>query len=163
PGSSSGPGRRPARVAFLGGGGEGGRNMACGQLGDRLLLLDARLLFPHAEMPGIALVLPDFEYIRENMDRVEAVVLTHGHEDHIGSVPYLLREFERVMPIYGTAFTLALLEGKREEHQVRDRAGLETVVPGGAASVGPFSMRFMRVTHSIPEGGAVAVDTPVGQ
>jgi ribonuclease J len=162
PGSSSGPGRRPARVAFLGGVGEVGRNMACVELDDRLLILDAGLSFPHAEMPGIDLVLPDFEYVRENIDRVEAVVLTHGHEDHIGSVPYLLREFERVMPIYGTAFTLALLEGKLEEHQVRDRAGLETVVPGGAASVGPFSMRFMRVTHSIPEGVAVAIDTPFG-
>jgi ribonuclease J len=162
PGSSSGPGRQPARVAFLGGVGEVGRNMACIELDDRLLILDAGLSFPHAEMPGIDLVLPDFEYIRENLDRVEAVVLTHGHEDHIGSVPYLLREFERVMPIYGTAFTLALLEGKLEEHQVRDRADLQTVVPGGAASVGPFSMRFMRVTHSIPEGVAVAIDTPFG-
>ncbi|TMK46947.1 MAG: ribonuclease J, partial [Actinobacteria bacterium] len=152
PGSSSGPGRRPARVAFLGGVGEVGRNMACIELEDRLLILDAGLSFPHAEMPGIDLVLPDFEYVRQNMDRVEAVALTHGHEDHIGSVPYLLREFERPLPIYGTAFTLALLEGKLEEHQVRDRAEFHTVVPGGAASVGPFSMRFMRVTHSIPDG-----------
>src|SRR5206468_7578092 len=92
----------------------------------------------------------------------EAVALTHGHEDHIGSVPYLLREFERPLPIYGTAFTLALLEGKLEEHQVRDRAEFHTVVPGGAASVGPFSMRFLRVTHSIPDGVAVAIDTPRG-
>jgi ribonuclease J len=162
PGSSNGTGGRPARVAFLGGVGEIGRNMACIELDDRLLILDAGLSFPHAEMPGIDLVLPDFEYVRENMDRVEAVVLTHGHEDHIGSVPYLLREFGRVLPIYGTAFTLALLEGKLEEHRVRDRAAFYTVVPGGAASVGPFSMRFMRVTHSIPEGVAVAIDTPFG-
>jgi len=164
PGSSRGSSKspRPARVAFLGGVGEVGRNMACIELDDRVLILDAGLSFPHAEMPGIDLVLPDFEYVRENIGRVEAVVLTHGHEDHIGSVPYLLREFERVLPVYGTAFTLALLEGKLEEHQVRDRADFHTVVPGGAASVGPFSMRFMRVTHSIPDGVAVAIDTPFG-
>src|SRR5438093_3270057 len=162
PGSSRAPGRRPARVAFLGGVGEVGRNMACIELEDRLLILDAGLSFPYAEMPRIDLRLPDLKYVRQNTDRVEAVALTHGHEDHIGSVPYLLREFERPLPIYGTAFTVAVLEGKLEEHQVRDRAEFHTVVPGGAASVGPFSMRFMRVTHSIPDGVAVAIDTPFG-
>ncbi len=90
-------------------------------------------------------------------------MLTHGHEDHIGALAYLLREFDgRVLPVYGTAFTLALLEGKLEEHGVRDRAELRIVVPGEDATIGPFSMRFMRVTHSIPDGMAVAIDTPFG-
>ena len=162
PGSSRRSAGSPARVVFLGGVGEVGRNMACVERDGRILILDVGLSFPHAEMPGIDLVLPDFEYVREHLDRVDAAVLTHGHEDHIGALPYLLREFGRTLPVYGTPFTLALLEGKLEEHGVRDRAELRTVVPGEATSVGPFSMRFMRVTHSIPDGVAVAIDTPVG-
>jgi ribonuclease J len=152
-----------ARVVFLGGVGEVGRNMACVELDGRILIVDVGLSFPHAEMPGIDLVLPDFEYVRERIHDVEAVVLTHGHEDHIGSLPYLLREFDGPpLPIYGTPFTLALLEGKLEEHQVRDRAEFRQVTPGEAATVGPFSMRFLRVTHSIPDGMAVVIDTPFG-
>src|SRR5439155_25564530 len=107
------------RLVFLGGVGEVGRNMAALEMDDRILLIDAGLSFPEVEMPGIDLVLPDFEYLRSNRERVHAVVLTHGHEDHVGSLPYLLREFE--LPIYATKLTLALLEGKLEEHQVRDR------------------------------------------
>ncbi|HZP89482.1 MAG TPA: ribonuclease J, partial [Actinomycetota bacterium] len=152
----------PARVVFLGGVGEVGRNMACVELAGRILVVDVGLSFPHAEMPGIDLVLPDFEYVRERADLLEAVVLTHGHEDHIGALPYLLRELGRRLPVFGTAFTLALLEGKLEEHGVRDRADLRTVVPGEGVGIGPFAMRFMRVTHSIPDGTAVAIDTPFG-
>src|ERR671918_2299895 len=156
------PPETSARVVFLGGVGEVGRNMACVELGGRILIVDVGLSFPHAEMPGVDLVLPDFEYVRERMDDVEAVVLTHGHEDHIGSLPYLLRETERQLPVYGTSFTLALLERKLEEHEVRDRAELRQVTPGEAATVGPFSMRFLRVTHSIPDGMALVIDTPFG-
>jgi ribonuclease J len=154
----------PARVVFLGGVGEVGRNMACVELDGRILIVDVGLSFPHAEMPGIDLVLPDFEYVRERFDDVEAIVLTHGHQDHIGALPYLLREFEGdPLPVYGTAFTLALLEGQLEEHQVRDRAEFRQVTPGEAAAMaGPFSMRFLRVTHSIPDGMAVVIDTPHG-
>ena len=165
PAPPPGPGNRgdaPARVVFLGGVGEVGRNMACVEIDGRILILDVGLSFPHAEMPGIDLVLPDFEYVRERMDDVEAVVLTHGHEDHIGALPYLLREVEGSLPVFGTSFTLALLEGKLEEHQVRDRADLRRVTPGEAASIGPFSMRFLRVTHSIPDGMAVVIDTAFG-
>ena len=161
PGSSEPVG--PARVVFLGGVGEVGRNMACVELDDRILIVDVGLSFPHAEMPGIDLVLPDFEFVRERFDDVEAIVLTHGHQDHIGALPYLLREFEGdPLPVYGTAFTLALLEGQLEEHQVRDRAEFRQVTPGEAALAGPFSMRFLRVTHSIPDGMAVVIDTPYG-
>jgi len=152
----------PARVVFLGGVGEVGRNMACVELDGRMLIVDVGLSFPHAEMPGIDLVLPDFEYVRQRFEDVEAVVLTHGHEDHIGALPYLLREVERPLPVYATPFTLALLEGKLEEHEVRDRAEFRAVTPGEGASVGPFAMRFIRVTHSIPDGMAVVIDTPFG-
>ena len=153
----------PARVVFLGGVGEVGRNMACVELDDRILIVDVGLSFPHAEMPGIDLVLPDFEYVRERFEDVEGVVLTHGHQDHIGALPYLLRDYEGPpLPVYGTAFTLALLEGQLEEHEVRDRAEFRQVMPGEAAVAGPFSMRFLRVTHSIPDGIAVVIDTPYG-
>ena len=161
PGSSESGG--PARVVFLGGVGEVGRNMACVELDDRILIVDVGLSFPHAEMPGIDLVLPDFEYVRERFDDVEGVVLTHGHQDHIGALPYLLRDYEGPpLPVYGTAFTLALLEGQLEEHEVRDRAEFRQVMPGEASIAGPFSMRFLRVTHSIPDGMAVVIDTPYG-
>ncbi|HYG72431.1 MAG TPA: ribonuclease J [Actinomycetota bacterium] len=151
-----------ARVVFLGGVGEIGRNMACVELEGRILIVDVGLSFPHAEMPGIDLVLPDFQYVRERFDDVEAVVLTHGHQDHIGALPYLLREVPRPLPVFGTALTLALLEGQLEEHGVSDRADLREAVPGEATTIGPFSMRFIRVTHSIPDGMAVAIDTPFG-
>jgi len=161
PGSSESGG--PARVVFLGGVGEVGRNMACVELDDRILIVDVGLSFPHAEMPGIDLVLPDFEYVRERFDDVEAIVLTHGHQDHIGALPYLLRDYDGPpLPVHGTAFTLALLEGQLEEHEVRDRAEFRQVMPGEAAIAGPFSMRFLRVTHSIPDGMAVVIDTPYG-
>jgi len=161
PGSSESGG--PARVVFLGGVGEVGRNMACLELDDRILIVDVGLSFPHAEMPGIDLVLPDFEYVRERFDDVEAIVLTHGHQDHIGALPYLLRDYDGPpLPVHGTAFTLALLEGQLEEHEVRDRAEFRQVMPGEAAIAGPFSMRFLRVTHSIPDGMAVVIDTPYG-
>jgi ribonuclease J len=161
PGSSESGG--PARVVFLGGVGEVGRNMACVELDDRILIVDVGLSFPHAEMPGIDLVLPDFEYVRERFDDVEAIVLTHGHQDHIGALPYLLRDYDGPpLPVYGTAFTLALLEGQLEEHEVRDRAEFRQVMPGEAAIAGPFSMRFLRVTHSIPDGMAVVIDSPYG-
>jgi ribonuclease J len=135
--------------------------MACVELDGRILIIDVGLSFPSGDMPGIDLVLPDFDYVRGRADAVEAVVLTHGHEDHIGALPYLLRELGDV-PVYGTPFTLALLAGKLEEHGVADRCEPRVAEPGGGAVVGPFSMRFLRVTHSIPDGMAVVVDTPAG-
>jgi ribonuclease J len=136
--------------------------MACLELDGRLLLIDVGLSFPSADMPGIDLVLPDFDFVRSRAADVQAIVLTHGHEDHIGAVPYLLRELGGVLPIYGTPFTLALLRGKLEEHGVTDRCELRTVEPGEGAVTGPFRMRFLRVTHSIPDGVAVAIETPFG-
>ncbi len=150
------------RLVFLGGVGEVGRNMACLELDGRLLILDVGLSFPSADMPGIDLVLPNMEYVRERADAVEAIVLTHGHEDHVGALPYLLRDLDRPIPVIGTAFTLELLQGKLEEHEVLDLADRTLAVPGEGMTVGPFTMRFFHVTHSIPDGMAVAIDTPHG-
>src|SRR5687768_11652998 len=152
----------PARLVFLGGVGEVGRNMACLELGERILIIDVGLSFPSGDMPGIDLVLPDFDFLRTKADRIQAVVLTHGHEDHIGALPYLLRDIDRRLEVYGTAFTLALLQSKLDEHEVAHLADLRTVTPGEQATAGPFTMRFLRVTHSIPDGMAVVVDTPFG-
>jgi ribonuclease J len=149
------------RLVFLGGVGEIGRNMAVLELDGRILVIDAGLSFPEVEMPGIDLVLPDFQYLRDRRDRLQAVVLTHGHEDHVGSLPYLLRDFEG-LPIFATKLTLALLEGKLEEHGVRDRAEFHEVTPGEEVRTGPFTMRFYRVSHSIPDGCSVAIDLPSG-
>ncbi|HEX6844916.1 MAG TPA: ribonuclease J [Actinomycetota bacterium] len=150
------------RLVFLGGVGEVGRNMACLEIDGRLLILDVGLSFPSADMPGIDLVLPDMEYVRERADDVEAIVLTHGHEDHVGALPYLLKDLDRPVPVVGTAFTLALLDNKLTEHEVTDLADRKLAVPGEGLTVGGFSMRFHHVTHSIPDGMAVAVDTPHG-
>jgi ribonuclease J len=151
-----------ARLVFLGGVGEVGRNMACLELDGRILIIDVGLSFPHGDMPGIDLVLPDFDFVRNQADRIQAVVLTHGHEDHIGALPYLLRDLDRRLDVYGTAFTLALLQSKLDEHEVAHLVDLKTVTPGEQATAGPFTMRFLRVTHSIPDGMAVVVDTPFG-
>jgi ribonuclease J len=148
------------RLVFLGGVGEIGRNMAALDMDGRILVIDAGLSFPEVEMPGVDLVLPDFQWLRDNRERVEAVVLTHGHEDHVGSLPYLLREFS--LPIHATPLTLALLEGKLEEHGVRDNADYRPVTPGEEFVTGPFRVRYHRVSHSIPDGCAVAVDLPQG-
>ena len=150
------------RLVFLGGIGEVGRNMACLEIDGRLLIMDVGLSFPSADMLGIDLVLPDMEFVRDRADDVQAVVLTHGHEDHVGALPYLLKDLDRPVPVVGTAFTLELLQGKLEEHGVTDLAELTLAEPGSGLTVGGFAMRFLHVTHSIPDGMAVAVDTPYG-
>lgn len=150
----------PCRLVFLGGLGEVGRNMAVLELDDRILVIDAGLSFPSDDMPGIDLVLPDWEYLRDRRERIAGVVLTHGHEDHVGALPYLLREVD--LDVYATALTLALLRPKLEEHEVAERADLHPISAGGEADIGPFHARFHRVTHSIPDGVALAVDLPWG-
>jgi ribonuclease J len=155
------PGTNDPRLVFLGGVGEVGRNMAALDLHGRILILDAGLSFPEVEMPGIDLVLPDFQWLREHADRIEGVVLTHGHEDHVGSLPYLLREFP--LHVYASRLTLGLIRGKLEEHGVAERATPHEITPDGSDHhAGPFTMRFYRVSHSIPDGCAVAIDLPAG-
>ncbi|MFJ2030967.1 ribonuclease J [Streptosporangium sp. NPDC087985] len=147
------------RIIALGGLGEIGRNMAVFEYEGRLLIIDCGVLFPEPDQPGIDLILPDFEYIRDRLDDVEAVLLTHGHEDHIGAVPYLLRE-RRDIPVVGSKLTLALIEAKLTEHRIQP-VKLE-VVEGERHRFGPFECEFFAVNHSIPDALAVAVRTPAG-
>lgn len=134
--------------------------MACLEMDGRVLVIDTGLSFPTEDMPGIDLVLPDWEYLRERAGAIDGVVLTHGHEDHVGALPYILREMP--LRVYGTPLTLGLLGPKLEEHQVDDRASLHEVRMGEEHRIGRFRVRFHQVTHSIPDGVAVAVDTPAG-
>lgn len=147
------------RIIALGGLGEIGRNMAVFEYEGRLLIVDCGVLFPEPDQPGIDLILPDFEYIRGRLDDVEAVVLTHAHEDHIGAVPYLLRE-RRDIPVVGSKLTLALIEAKLTEHRIQPVK--REVVEGERHRFGPFECEFLAVNHSIPDALAVAIRTPAG-
>ncbi len=147
------------RIVALGGLGEIGRNMTVFEYGGRLLIVDCGVLFPEEEQPGVDLILPDFEYIRDRLDAVEAVILTHAHEDHIGAVPYLLRERPDI-PLVGSKLTLALMQAKLTEHRIRP---VEVqVVEGDRRPIGPFDCEFLAVNHSIPDALAVAIRTPAG-
>jgi ribonuclease J len=154
------PAPGPVRVVFLGGLGEIGRNCACIEVEGRILLLDCGLMFPDPEMPGIDLVLPDFTYLRDNAERVEGCIVTHGHEDHCGALSFLLRELE--FPIYGSALTLGLARSRIEEQGLLSRTRLVTVRDGERRRIGPFDVEFIPVTHSVPHGFATAFHTPQG-
>jgi ribonuclease J len=165
--AAAGPGAAPPpqpegalRIVALGGLGEIGRNMTVFEFAGRLLVVDCGVLFPEDSQPGVDLVLPDFEYVRDRLDDIESVVLTHAHEDHIGGVPYLLRE-KADIPLIGSRLTLALVEAKLREHRISPLT-LE-VKEGGVEQVGPFSLEFVAVNHSIPDALAVAIRTPAGQ
>ncbi|MER5868237.1 ribonuclease J [Streptomyces sp. NPDC002044] len=147
------------RVTPLGGLGEIGRNMTVFEFDGRLLIVDCGVLFPEEEQPGIDLILPDFSSIRDRLDDIEGIVLTHGHEDHIGAVPYLLREKPDI-PLIGSKLTLALIEAKLQEHRIRPYT-LE-VKEGERENLGPFDCEFIAVNHSIPDALAVAIRTPAG-
>jgi ribonuclease J len=147
------------RVVPLGGLGEIGRNMTVFEFGGRLLVVDCGVLFPEPDQPGVDLILPDFEYIRDRLDQVEAVVLTHAHEDHIGAVPYLLRE-RRDIPLVGSRLTLALVKSKLSEHRLTPET--VEVEEGERTSFGPFDLEFLAVNHSIPDALAIAIRTPAG-
>ncbi|MGH9157864.1 MAG: ribonuclease J [Acidimicrobiales bacterium] len=150
----------PVRITFLGGLGEIGRNCACIEQDGRIMLLDCGLMFPDAEMLGIDLVLPDFTYLRDNADRVEGCILTHGHEDHIGAVGFLLRDLS--FPIYGSRLTLGLARNRIEEAGLLGRTELIPVADGERRRIGPFDCEFIPVTHSVPHGFATAFHTPQG-
>ncbi|WP_327086535.1 ribonuclease J [Nonomuraea sp. NBC_01738] len=147
------------RIVALGGLGEIGRNMAVFEYEGRLLIVDCGVLFPEPDQPGVDLILPDFEYIRDRLDDVEALILTHGHEDHIGAVPYLLRE-RRDIPLVGSKLTLAFIEAKLTEHRIQPTK--VEVVEGQRHQFGPFDCEFLAVNHSIPDALAVAIRTPAG-
>src|SRR4051812_32932005 len=150
----------PVSVTFLGGLGEIGRNCACIEVEGRIMLLDCGLMFPDMDMLGIDLVLPDFTYLRENADRVEGCIITHGHEDHAGGLSYLLRDLS--FPIYGSKLTLGLARNRIEEAGLLDRTTLIPVEDGERRQIGPFDVEFIPVTHSVPHGFATAFHTPQG-
>ena len=150
----------PVRIIFLGGLGEIGRNCACFESAGRIVVLDCGIMFPEPDMPGIDLVLPDLSYLRDHADAVEAVVLTHGHEDHTGGLAFLLRDL--AVPVYGSALTLGLARNRVEEAGLVDRATFIEVVDGERRPIGPFDVEFIPVTHSVPKGFAVAFHTQHG-
>ena len=143
----------------LGGLGEIGKNMTAVRQASGIVLIDAGMAFPDEEMPGIDLVLPDFSYLREHRDELRGIVLTHGHEDHVGALPYLLREFD--IPVYGTRLTLELVRPKLAEFGIRN-ADLREVKAGDEIDLGGFGLEFINVNHSIPDAVAVALYTDVG-
>ena len=151
--------KNAVRVIALGGLGEVGRNMTVIEHAGRLLIVDCGVLFPEDHHPGIDLILPDFEYIRDRLDDVEAIVLTHGHEDHIGAIPYLLR-LKADIPLVGSTLTLAMVEAKLKEHRIKPYT--LTVTEGQREKLGVFDCEFAAVNHSIPDALAVFIRTPGG-
>src|SRR5437588_12557802 len=147
------------QVIPLGGLGEFGMNMTAIRYGDDIIVVDAGMMFPDAELLGVDLVMPDLTFLKENQSQVRALILTHGHEDHIGAVPYFLTEID--IPVYGTAFTLALVERRLEEYDLAEPR-LIRVKPKQAIGVGPFQIEFIHVTHSIVSAVALAITTPLG-
>lgn len=148
------------KVIPLGGLGEIGLNMMVIEHGPDLLIVDAGLMFPNDYMPGIDLVIPDFTYIRENKEKIRAIILTHGHEDHIGAIPFFLKEFP--VPVFGTSFTLGLLRAKLKEHHLPEKAELREIRAGDITRLGPFNIEYISVNHSIVDGVGLAIDTPEG-
>jgi ribonuclease J len=149
------------RILPLGGLGEIGKNMTVVERDGRIVIVDTGLMFPTAEMLGIDLVLPDFSYLRDRADDIEAVVLTHGHEDHVGALPFVIREVGMPRAIYGGRLTIGLVRSKLEEHKLRD-APFEMLEPGERASAGPFEIELVHIAHSIPDSRAVALHSDLG-
>jgi ribonuclease J len=154
------PGEPAVRLIPLGGLGEIGLNMMLIECGPDILAVDCGLLFPDDEMPGVDFAIPDWAYLRERRDAFRAVVLTHGHEDHIGALSYLLREFP--VPVYGTPLTLAIAKHRLAENGVLEQADLRTYAPGDRIAIGGFTVEPIRVTHSIADGIGLAIETPLG-
>lgn len=148
------------RAIPLGGLGEFGMNMTVFEYDDTLIVVDAGVMFPDAELLGVDIVIPDITYLRENQSRIRAILLTHGHEDHIGALPYVLDEIDA--PVYGTPFTLALVQSKLAEHGMEGLIDLREMHPGRPFEVGPFKVEFIHLTHSIIQSGALALTTPLG-
>ncbi len=149
------------RILPLGGLGEIGKNMTVVEYDGRIVVIDCGVRFPTAEMHGIDLVLPDFSYLLERRDAIEAIVITHGHEDHIGGLPWVLRELEGAVPVvYGRRLTVAMAKSKLAEHKLK--TPVQQLEPGKVTKAGPFEIELIHVTHSIPDSAAVALKTPLG-
>ena len=148
------------KIIPLGGLGEFGMNCMALQWEDNIIVIDAGLMFPESELLGVDIVVPDITYLVENKQMVRAIILTHGHEDHIGALPWILSEIK--VPVYGTEFTLAYVEGKLEEHRLLDDIDLIEIIPRQKFTLGPFTIEPIRVTHSLVDCVALAIETPVG-
>jgi ribonuclease J len=148
------------KIIPLGGLGEFGMNCLAIRWEDDIIVIDAGLMFPETELLGVDIVVPDITYLTENRQHVRAIILTHGHEDHIGGLPWILSELK--VPVYATEFTLAYVEGKLEEHQLLDEITLIEITPKEKFALGPFTIEPIRVTHSLVDCVALAIDTPVG-
>jgi ribonuclease J len=148
------------QVVPIGGLGEFGMNSMALRYGDDIVVIDAGMMFPESELLGVDVVTPDFAYLEQHSGMVRGLILTHGHEDHIGGVPFLLSQLN--VPVYGTEFTLALVERRLEEHELLDEAKLNAVKAGDRVTLGPFSIEFIHVTHSIVSAVALAITTPLG-
>jgi ribonuclease J len=148
------------QVVPLGGLGEFGMNCMAVRWGEDIIVVDAGLMFPEAELLGVDIVVPDISYLTENRQRVRAIILTHGHEDHIGALPWILSELK--VPVWGTEFTLAYVEDKLEEHELLDEADLREIRAGERFRVGPFTIHPIQVTHSLVDCVALAIHTPLG-
>ena len=152
--------REPIKIIPLGGLNEIGKNMTVYQCRNDMFIVDCGSTFPESEMFGIDLVIPDFTFVEENKENIKGIVITHGHEDHIGALPYLLKKVN--VPIYGTRLTLGLVEGKLKEHNLLSQASLNVVEPRQNVRMGCMSVEFIRVNHSIPDACALAIHTPAG-
>lgn len=150
----------PVKFTALGGLNEIGKNLYVYECCNDMFIVDCGLAFPDEDMPGVDLVVPDFTYLEKNKDRLRGIVITHGHEDHIGALPYLLKKVN--VPIYGTRLTLGLVEGKLKEHNLLSQASLNVVEPRQNVRMGCMSVEFIRVNHSIPDACALAIHTPAG-
>jgi ribonuclease J len=148
------------QVVPLGGLGEFGMNMTAIRYGDDIIVIDAGMMFPEAELLGVDLVMPDLTFLKENRECVRALILSHGHEDHIGAVPYFLQEID--VPVYGTAFTLALVDRRLEEYDLAEEPRFIQIKPKQIIEIGPFKIEFIHVTHSIVSAVALAITTPLG-
>lgn len=152
--------RTPVKIIPLGGLNEIGKNFTVIECSNDMFVIDCGLAFPDSEMPGVDIVIPDFSYVEKNQDKLRGVVLTHGHEDHIGGLPYFLKKFN--VPVYGTRLTLGLVEGKLKEHGLLGSVKLNVVTPRQTVKLGCMAVEFIRVNHSIPDAVGMAIHTPAG-
>src|SRR5664280_3770425 len=151
---------RKLQIIPIGGLGEFGMNMTALRFGDDIIVVDSGMMFPEAELLGVDLVMPDLTYLKDNRECVRALILTHGHEDHIGATPFFLSEID--VPVYGAAFTLALVERRLEEYEMEREPRLIAIKPKQIVEIGPFKIEFIYVTHSIVSAVALAITTPLG-
>lgn len=158
--SASRGNQKKLKISFLGGLNEIGKNITVYECDNDMIIVDCGMAFPDGDMPGIDMVIPDFSYLEKNKDKIKGVLLTHGHEDHIGGLPYLLKQLN--VPVFGTRLTLGLVEGKLREHNILERSNLNVVSPGGRVKLGCFEIEFIHVNHSIPDAVGFGIHTPAG-